>query len=133
MQALPFLASTTEASAHSHSLFDALPHMAGMLMVMVTLAFLWGVCALTAVLVKALLPESKPVPQTAASAPTPVPAATTAPEVVDIGIAPEIVAAIAAAVASCTGPSHRIISIKPQSTTWERAGRQSILTSHRIR
>lgn len=49
------------------------------------------------------------------------------------GIAPEIIAAIAAAVATVTGKSHRIISIKPMSTSWERAGRQSVLTSHRIR
>lgn len=49
-------------------------------------------------------------------------------------IPPEIVAVIAAAVASITGnkPVH-IISIKPMSTSWERAGRQSVLTSHRIR
>jgi hypothetical protein len=49
------------------------------------------------------------------------------------GIAPEILAAIAAAVATATGQSHRIISIKPMSTSWEKAGRQSVLTSHRIR
>lgn len=45
----------------------------------------------------------------------------------------EIVAVIAAAVATMTGGSQRIISIKPMSTSWERAGRQSVLTSHRIR
>lgn len=50
------------------------------------------------------------------------------------GIPPEIVAVIAAAVASVTGNrTLRIVSIKPMSTSWERAGRQSVLTSHRIR
>jgi hypothetical protein len=57
----------------------------------------------------------------------------TIPAVRDEGISPEIIAVIAAAVATVTGKSHRIISIKPMSTSWERAGRQSVLTSHRIR
>jgi glutaconyl-CoA decarboxylase len=49
-------------------------------------------------------------------------------------IPPEIVAVIAAAVASMHhGRNLQIISIKPMSTSWERAGRQSVLTSHRIR
>lgn len=134
MQAINLIASTTESTAHSHSLLDALPHMAGMLMVMVTLAFLWGVCALTATLVKLLLPESKPASQAAAPAPAAKPAAPAAPAPAETGIAPEIVAVIAAAVATVTGnQAHRIVSIKPMSTSWERAGRQSVLTSHRIR
>jgi hypothetical protein len=57
------------------------------------------------------------------------------------GIAPEILAAIAAAVATVSGPSHRIVAItsqrivaiKPQASHWEKAGRQSVLTSHQIR
>jgi hypothetical protein len=46
---------------------------------------------------------------------------------------PEIVAVIAAAVATLTAQPHRIVSIRRQSTSWEKAGRQSVLTSHRIR
>ena len=57
------------------------------------------------------------------------------------GIAPEILAVIAAAVATVTGPSHRIVAItshrivtlKQQAPHWEKAGRQSVLTSHQIR
>lgn len=49
------------------------------------------------------------------------------------GLTPEIIAAISAAIISVVGKSHRIISIKPMSSSWERAGRQSVLTSHRIR
>lgn len=50
------------------------------------------------------------------------------------GIPPEIVAVIAAAVSSMNpGRKLHIVSIKPMSTSWERAGRQSVLTSHRIR
>jgi len=48
-------------------------------------------------------------------------------------IAPEIVAIIAAAVTTYCGKKVRIVSIKPMSTSWEMAGRQSVLTSHRIR
>lgn len=49
------------------------------------------------------------------------------------GLTPEIIAAISAAIITVVGKSHRIISIKPMSSSWERAGRQSVLTSHRIR
>jgi hypothetical protein len=48
-------------------------------------------------------------------------------------ITPEIVAIIAAAVAAFTDSTHRVVSIKYQSNTWEKVGRQSVLTSHRIR
>jgi glutaconyl-CoA decarboxylase len=106
-----------------------------MAMVMITLAFLWGVCAVTAKLISILLPEQKPAAAPAAK--PAAPAAATPPAAVTpaapAGISPEIVAVIAAAVATATGQAHRIISIKPMSTSWERAGRQSVLTSHRIR
>ena len=72
----------------------------------------------------------------AAQAPAPAPAVTVAkapapaqPE----GITPEIIAIIAAAVTSVLGSAHRIVSIKSQNSHWEKAGRQSVLTSHRIR
>jgi hypothetical protein len=40
---------------------------------------------------------------------------------------------IAAAVTAFVGSSVQIISIKPVSPSWERAGRQSVFVSHRIR
>jgi glutaconyl-CoA decarboxylase len=129
MHSIPLLAAADKAGA---SLLDALPHLAGMLMVMATLALLWGVCAVTAKLVQRFLPEPKaaaaPVAKPAAN-PAAIPAGAPQPA----GVAPEIIAVIAAAVATTTGQSHRIISIKPMSTSWEKAGRQSVLTSHRIR
>lgn len=78
----------------------------------------------------------KPAPATNPQpAPTPAPLAMTttsaAPEAVSIP--PEIVAVIAAAVAACAGRNIRIVSIRPSNSSWERAGRQSVLTSHRIR
>lgn len=117
-----------EAGKAHVSVLDALPHLAGMVMVMATLTILWGVCTFTAKLVQILMPENKPA--SLASTPLAAPAPDAVPEP---DIAPEIVAVIAAAVASCTGGNVRIVSIKPSSTSWERAGRQSVLTSHRIR
>ncbi|MGL5019626.1 MAG: OadG family protein [Luteolibacter sp.] len=106
------------------SVLDALPHLAGMLMVMVTLFVLWGVCALTGRLIQLVIPS--PVATPAPARELPAPADPQAPP-------PEIFAVIAAAVVSFVGPSTRIISIRRQSTTWEKVGRQSVLTSHRIR
>jgi Na+-transporting methylmalonyl-CoA/oxaloacetate decarboxylase gamma subunit len=128
MNVISILAATDRAAT---SFIDALPHLAGMLMVMVSLTILWGVCVLTAKLVHVFLPEPK-----AALAPVAKPVskpATTPPPAAPEGIAPEIVAVIAAAVSSVTHQPFRIVSIKPMSTSWERAGRQSVLTSHRIR
>lgn len=128
MQFTPILALADKAIT---SVMDALPHLAGMVMVMATLTILWGVCALTAKLVHNFIPEPAAAAAPAA-APVAKPAATHQPAA-PAGIAPEIVAVIAAAVATATGQAHRIISIKPMSTSWEKAGRQSVLTSHRIR
>jgi Oxaloacetate decarboxylase, gamma chain len=138
MQAFMLLAAT-EDTAHSHAVLDALPHMAGMLLVMITLAFLWGVCALTASIIKLLLRDQKTASVTTASPALPLveaQLATVPPPALEdeSGIPPEIVAVIAAAVATITRHQPvRIVSIKPMSTSWERAGRQSVLTSHRIR
>jgi len=84
-------------------------------------------------------PASAPV-----AAPASAPAAAELPQpapVAAAGIAPEILAVIAAAVATVSGPSHRIVAItshrivtlKQQAPHWEKAGRQSLLTSHQIR
>jgi Na+-transporting methylmalonyl-CoA/oxaloacetate decarboxylase gamma subunit len=110
------------------SVLDALPHLAGMLMVMVALAILWGVCELTARVVRMLAPDTAPPAD-----PKPATTAKPAGHFTEQAVPPEIIAVIAAAVATVTGPTHRIVSIKRQSTTWEKVGRQSILTSHRIR
>lgn len=123
------LASTTEDLGHSHSVADALPHLGGMLMVILTLASLWVLCAVTAKLVKLLEPPARPAPVSTAPAPQPAAPATARPT----GTPPELVAAIAAAVATVAGPDRRIVSIRPHSTSWAKAGRQSVLSSHKIR
>lgn len=131
MHVSPFPAIAAQVKV---SVMDAAPHLAGMLMVMAVLTILWGICAVTAKLIQALLPGATPHPAGGASQP----AADRLiqrllPEDTSDDITPEMVAVIAAAVATAIGPRHRIISIKPLSSSWERAGRQSVLSSHRIR
>ncbi len=124
---MSFLASATTAAAQTAekaSLADALPHLLGMVMVFATLAILWGLCALTAKLVQKFTPApAAPIPATAA-APAPIE---------PLGPTPEIIAAITAAVTATVGAKTRIISIRPDNNQWGSAGRQSVLTSHRIR
>jgi|GEM_PF-2268202 len=72
------------------------------------------------------LPAIVPVPQQAPSA------ADTTPEISQ-DIPQEIVAVIASAVHYIIGHPHRIISLKRVDPSWEKSGRQSILTSHKIR
>ena len=83
--------------------------------------------------IKSLIRKPETHPARQAATPTAPAVVATAPAAAHEGISPEIIAVIAAAVATVTGKSHRIISIKPMSSSWERAGRQSVLTSHRIR
>ena len=59
MHPAPILAVAEKAHV---SVMDALPHLAGMLMVLITLTILWGVCALTAKLIQVLMPERAPAP-----------------------------------------------------------------------
>jgi hypothetical protein len=99
---------------------------------------LFGIAAILHVLFKGIQSlVARPVPSTSAT-----PAATAsvtplkpipAPAEPDESITPETVAVIAAAVACFTGQAQRIVSIKRQSSSWELVGRQSIVTSHRIR
>ncbi|HSP41886.1 MAG TPA: OadG family transporter subunit [Luteolibacter sp.] len=129
------LAAAAEDLGHSHSVADALPHLGGMLMVLITLACLWCLTAIVAKLVaiRQSFEQSAPEP---AHAVKPAAAAADEPPQVPAphaGISPEIVAIISAAIACMHGGSRRVISIKPADTSWEKAGRQSVLTSHRIR
>ena len=123
MHIIPILASTAAAAPEQAqaSMSDTLPHLLGMVLVVLTLIVLWGVCVLSAILVK----KFAPAPAAPAPLKRPAPAAP--------GPTPEIVAVITAAVASVTGSSHRIVSIKHQSSNWGKAGRQSVLSSHKIR
>jgi hypothetical protein len=97
--------------------------------------------------VKSLIkPDNTPLPAQPAPSPTLTPVAQPIPAQAPVIQQPEpvlapcentitadIVAIIAAAVAAATDSTHRVVSIKYQSNTWEKVGRQSVLTSHRIR
>ena len=83
-------------------------------------------------------PPVASAPPAAAPAPVVVSAPTAAvvaaaPVPATDSIPPEILAVIAAAVAVVTDKSRRVISIRKIDTAWERAGRQSVLSSHKIR
>jgi hypothetical protein len=153
MQIPLLIATAAEDLGHSHSVWDALPHLAGTLMVLVTLAILWGITAAVAKIVTILhAKQTAPVPAPAAvppaAAPSPVASSTPAADAVPVAVIAaavaaayeneqivpsEIAAVIAAAVACMSGGTRRIISIKPMDMSWEKAGRQSVLYSHRIR
>jgi len=98
---------------------------------------LFGIAAIISVVFKGIRslvnnPAAAPPP----IAPAPVPPAPAKADIIPNApdeITPEILALIAAAVSCFTSQPHRIVSIKRQSTSWEKAGRQSVLSSHRIR
>ena len=127
------LATATEDLGHSHSVMDALPHLGGMLMVLITLTILWGLTILISKIVAKLPAGTAPATTAKPATPTPSPSTAATPAAAPEGISLEIVAVIAAAVAATAGPDRRIISIRGTSRSWEMAGRQSVLTSHRIR
>ena len=133
------LATAAGDLGHSHSVADALPHLGGMLMVLIALACLWCLTAIVAKLVaiRHTLVSPEPAPAAPAmAAPAAVPSASpTAPQAAapEAGISPEIVAIISAAIACMYGGQRRVISIRPADISWGKAGRQSVLTSHRIR
>ena len=122
MHAYTILAAATGEAASANY-----PYMLGLLAIAISLVAIFRVSALKEELTKSATQSAHP-----AAAPAKAPASAL-PPAAEGGIPPEIVAVIAAAVATATGSSRRIVSIKPMSTSWERAGRQSVLTSHRIR
>ena len=101
------------------SVLEAMPYLAIMLMLMISLALIWGICVLTVFLVK-----TRTAAATKAAAP---------PAESSTAIPPATLAVIAAAANASIGEDHKIVSIKSQDTNWERAGRQAVITSHKIR
>jgi hypothetical protein len=118
----------------STSVFDEMLRLIGIAAIIH--AFFKGIKSLTAQPVSSTLPTS---PATSAPSVIQLPVQAAAIQAVPVtaasaqDITPEIVAIIAAAVAAFTDSTHRVVSIKYQSNTWEKVGRQSVLTSHRIR
>lgn len=120
---LPSIASVQHGAAY---------YLSGMLMVFVTLMALLALMTVASVILRKLFPYQPPAPP-AAAAPAPVPVRS-APKAGPVdAIEPEVLAAIAAAVATTLDGSHRVVSIRQKTGSWEKAGRQSVLSSHRIR
>lgn len=111
------------AAAEKASLADALPHLLGFLVVLVTLATLWAICAITGKVITSTLPPAPVAPVT-----------TAAPKQrANDSIPPEILVVIAAAVNASVGRPRRIVSVQPHNPVWSQAGRQQIHSSHNLR
>jgi len=123
MNAQPLIA----AAAETPGLSDTFPYLVGMLLVLIILSTLWGICAICAKIVAVFLPKEADRPL--AATPRAVPASAGDGD----RIPSDIVAAIAAAVASTSDGPARIVSIRTDGANWSKAGRQSVLSSHRIR
>lgn len=101
---------------------DAAPYLTGFLVVVVTLSALMGVCMGVSKVLQQVMPEpAAPKPVSKKAAP------------VDEGVPPEVIVVIAAAVAATVGKKQRIVSIRPQNSSWSQAGRQQIHSSHNVR
>ena len=118
------------ASLNLSAMFDGLVHFVGVVVIIVSV--LWSAFCLLSYLVRRSAPAALP-----AALPAAMPLRTTPrcvdPPLPDSAIPAHLIAVIAAAVYSALDDRHRIISIKPQNSSWEKAGRQAVLTSHRIR
>ena len=98
---------------------DLLPYLAAIFITIIAITFLRVTRTLTA-----RKAPAQPAPAEAQAIPV---------VMVEEILAPQIVAVIAAAVATSVGPAHRVVSIRHQVNLWEKVGRQSVLTSHRLR
>ena len=107
-------------------MFDRLVHFVGTVVIIASV--IWSAYCLASYLIRRLSPAALPASTPPRPTPRTVAAALPEPNIPD-----RLIAVIAAAVYSALDDKHRIISIKPQDTSWEKAGRQAVLTSHRIR
>jgi len=129
--------SAASIAVASVGMFDSLALFVGKLVIIASL--IWSGYSLITYLIRRSAPPAKPASLLTRSTPTPVPAPVPAPIAAPLATNAEatiptaIVAVIAAAVQTMLDEKHRIISIKPQDSSWEKAGRQAILSSHRIR
>ncbi|KAB2643074.1 MAG: hypothetical protein DVB26_00685 [Verrucomicrobia bacterium] len=114
-------------------MLDSLAHYVGALVIIASLA--WSGFCLLAYLLRRSAPPSVPasLPTRVTPLPTPVPVAAPLGASSEAAIPAAIIAVIAAAVQTMLDEKHKIISIKPQDSSWEKVGRQAVLSSHRIR
>lgn len=126
-----------------HDLSISLPYLMGFVVVLVTLIILMGLCMGIGAILQRVMPNAgvtTPIFKPAVVA-TPAIDGEISPEILAVLTAAamaseptdEIATVIAAAAATMVDEPHRIISIKPQNTSWSQAGRQQIHSSHTIR
>lgn len=101
---------------------DALPYLMGFVVVVVTLAILWGLCASTGLILQKVMPPAPVAQPTAARS-----------QVGNDSVPPEVLVVIAAAVTAAVGKPRRIVSVQPHNPAWSQAGRQQIHSSHNLR
>jgi hypothetical protein len=104
------------------------PYLMGLLALIISLVAIIQVAGLRRDFSQSTTPATSP----SAAASAPVARLASAAPASD-GIAPETVVVIAAAVHAIMGASAKIVAIKPQDSNWGQAGRQSVLSSHKIR
>ena len=118
------------------SMFDMLVHLVGTGIILISIV--WSAYCLITYLIRRLAPAEFPASTPAPAAPRPADPTLAAPGPAGPApaapaIPPQTIAVIAAAVQYMLGEKYKIIAIKPQDTSWEKAGRQAVLSSHRIR
>jgi len=119
---------------------QAIEHLTGFVIVILALCILWGATNLMSAACRWIeSPKTgKPSGSAAiASSRGPVPddavVAAAAAAALQIEADEEAVVVISAAVASILDERHRIVSIRPVSSSWGQQGRREIHASHRIR
>ncbi|KAB2639269.1 MAG: hypothetical protein DVB25_05930 [Verrucomicrobia bacterium] len=114
-------------------IFNSLAYYVGTLVIIASLA--WSGFCLLSYLLRRPAPPAVPasLPVRVTPVPTPLPVAEALGASTEGAISAAIIAVIAAAVQTIVDEKHKIISIKPQDSSWEKVGRQAILSSHHIR
>lgn len=107
------------------NLLAAVPHIAGMVVVLLALTSLWALSAIAARLVALVERPAAPAPA--------LPPQPSAPPPETIHVDDEDAAVVAATVAMLVAGTHRIIAIRPVMSAWGQQGRQDIHASRRLR
>jgi Na+-transporting methylmalonyl-CoA/oxaloacetate decarboxylase gamma subunit len=142
------LLATYHVGDDGHNISVSLPYLMGFVVVLVTLSTLMGLCMGIGSILQRVIPDAGAATSQKRTASRPAPAQPVSqddipPEILTVISAAvatmhdepsdEITTVIAAAAATMIDEPHRIVSIKPQNTSWSQAGRQQIQTSHNLR
>lgn len=121
------------------NIVHALEHLTGFVIVILALTLLWGATVLMSLVCRWIEKPTAPAkPATATTAKSgsisdEAIVAAAAAASIQMDYDDENVVVISAAVASILDARHRIVSIRPVSSSWGQQGRREIHASHRIR